>query len=171
MVFSADFLSGCWCFSWIPWPVCLPPGFLCFFVDVALEFVNSAQQSHVFFLYILSPSQDKMHCTLSLTVCTCTPCQRASFNSTTDFFRGVMTLHSCLQGQTVIQQMWDFSECVVANCTGPVHSLCSQWTYPSSAARQLEKAHSKLEQQLYRSSRVPLVAVNDTRFCSGRRLV
>ena len=25
-----------------------------------------------------------MHCTLSLTVCMCTPCQRASFNSTTD---------------------------------------------------------------------------------------
>ena len=42
--------------------------------------------SHVFFPYILSSSQDKMHCTLSLTVCTCTPCQRASFNSTTDSF-------------------------------------------------------------------------------------
>ena len=27
-----------------------------------------------------------MHCTLSLTVCKCTPCQRASFNSTTDSF-------------------------------------------------------------------------------------
>ena len=27
-----------------------------------------------------------MHCTLSLTVCMCTPCQRASFNSTTDSF-------------------------------------------------------------------------------------
>ena len=33
--YSADFLSGCWCFSWFPWPVCPPPGFLCFFVDVA----------------------------------------------------------------------------------------------------------------------------------------
>ena len=56
-----------------------------------LEFVNSAQQQLVcylmsFFLCILSSSQDKMHCTLSLTVCTCTPCQRASFNSTTDSF-------------------------------------------------------------------------------------
>ena len=39
-----------------------------------------------FFLYILSSSQDKMHCQLSLTVCICTPCQRASFNSTTDSF-------------------------------------------------------------------------------------
>ena len=27
-----------------------------------------------------------MHCTLSFTVCKCTPCQRASFNSTTDSF-------------------------------------------------------------------------------------
>ena len=42
--------------------------------------------SHDLFPCILSSSQDKMHCTLSLTVCTCTPCQRASFNSTTDSF-------------------------------------------------------------------------------------
>ena len=34
----------------------------------------------------LSSSQDLMHCTLFLTVCKCTPCQRASFNSTTDSF-------------------------------------------------------------------------------------
>ena len=64
-----------------------PPGFLCFFVDVApnprilcariCEFstATACVLSHVFFLYILSSSQDKMHCTLSLTVCTCTPCQ------------------------------------------------------------------------------------------------
>ena len=96
--YSADFLSRSWCFSWFPWPVCPPPGFLCFFVEVApnpmifcvLEFVSSAQQQPVCclvfsFLY-LSPSQDKMHCTLSLTVCTCTPCQRASFHRTTDSF-------------------------------------------------------------------------------------
>ena len=95
---SADFLSGCWCFSSFPWPVCPPPGFLCFFVDVApnprilctsiCEFstATACVLSHAFFLCILSSSQDKMHCTLSLTVCTCTPCQRASFNSTTDSF-------------------------------------------------------------------------------------
>ena len=34
----------------------------------------------------LSSPQDLMHCTLSLTVCTCTPCQCASFISTTDSF-------------------------------------------------------------------------------------
>ena len=54
------------------------------------EFVNSAQQQPVCYLMsffcILSSSQDSMHCTLSLTVCKCTPCQRASFNSTTDSF-------------------------------------------------------------------------------------
>ena len=89
---------GCWCFSWFPCPVLSPPGFLCFFVDVApnprilctriCEFstATACVLSHVFFLCILSSSQDKMHCTLSLTVCTCTPCQRASFNSTTDSF-------------------------------------------------------------------------------------
>ena len=38
-----------------------------------------------------------MHCTLSLTVCKCTPCQRASFNSTTDSFSwGHDRIHSCL---------------------------------------------------------------------------
>ena len=42
--------------------------------------------SCLFFLSIPSSSQDKMHCQLSLTVCTCTSCQRASFNSTTDSF-------------------------------------------------------------------------------------
>ena len=40
----------------------------------------------VLFSCTLSSSQDLMHCTLSLTVCKCTPCQRASFNSTTDSF-------------------------------------------------------------------------------------
>ena len=30
-------LMGCGilCFSWFPWPVCPPPGFFCFFADVA----------------------------------------------------------------------------------------------------------------------------------------
>ena len=38
---------------------------------------------------IWSSSQDSMHCTLSKTVGLCTPCQRASFISTTDsFLRG-----------------------------------------------------------------------------------
>ena len=58
----------------------------CFF----FEFVNSAQQQPVCYLIsffcIQSSSQDSMHCTLSLTVCKCTPCQRASCNSTTDSF-------------------------------------------------------------------------------------
>ena len=65
-------------------------------VFCVVEFVNSAQQQLVcylifFFLCILSSSQDKMHCTLSLTICSCTLCQRASFNSTTDSFSWVMT--------------------------------------------------------------------------------
>ena len=55
------------------------------------EFGNSAQHqseaiSMSFFSSILSSSQDKMHCQLSITVSTCTTCQRASFNSTTDSF-------------------------------------------------------------------------------------
>ena len=33
-----------------------------------------------------STTESLMHCTLSLTLCKCTPCQRASFNSTTDSF-------------------------------------------------------------------------------------
>ena len=33
-----------------------------------------------------STTESLMHCTLSLTVCKCTPCERASFNSTTDSF-------------------------------------------------------------------------------------
>ena len=94
--YSADFLSGCWCFSWFPWLVCLPPGFLGSFVDVApnprilctriceLSTATACVLSHVF-LYSES-SQDWMQWTLSLTVCMCTPCQRASFNSTTDSF-------------------------------------------------------------------------------------
>ena len=99
MGIRCDFLSRCWCFSWFPWPVCPPPGFLCFFVDVASESEDSVylnlgiQHSNslcviscLFFLCILSSSQDKMHCQLSFTVCICTPCQRASFNSTTDSF-------------------------------------------------------------------------------------
>ena len=59
------------------------------------EFGNSAQQQPVCYLMsffsILSSFQDEMHCQLSITVCTCTACQRASFKSTTDSFRGVMT--------------------------------------------------------------------------------
>ena len=85
-------------FSWFPWSVCLPPGFLGYFEDVApnprilcfriCEFSSATTcvLSHVFFFCILSSSQDSIHCTLSLTVCKCTPCQRASFNSTTDSF-------------------------------------------------------------------------------------
>ena len=88
---------GVGAFSWFPWPVCPPllassvslwtllriRGFCDF------EFGNSAQQQPVcslmsFFLCILSSSQDKMHCQLSLTVCTCTPAQQI-------LFRGVMT--------------------------------------------------------------------------------
>ena len=74
--------------SWLPlslWTLLRIRGFRVF------EFGNSAQQQPVCylmssFLYILSSSQDKMHCQLSLTVCICTPCQRASCNSTTDSF-------------------------------------------------------------------------------------
>ena len=70
--------------SWLPlslWTLLRIRGFRVF------EFENSAQQQPVCYLM----SQDKMHCQLSLTVCICSPCLRASFNSTTDFFRGVMT--------------------------------------------------------------------------------
>ena len=74
--------------SWLPW---LLRGCCSESVDfVFFEFVNSAQQQLVCYLIsffcILSSSQDSMHCTLSLTVCKYTPCQRASCNSTTDSF-------------------------------------------------------------------------------------
>ena len=84
-------------FSWFPWPVCSL--LACLVTSRMLlrirgfcvfEFVNSAQQQLVCYLMsffcILSSSQDSMHCTLSLTVCKCRPCQRASFNGTTDSF-------------------------------------------------------------------------------------
>ena len=57
-----------------------------------IEFENSAQQQPVWspmsfvFSCSLRSSQDLMRCTLSLTGCTCTPCQRASFISKTDSF-------------------------------------------------------------------------------------
>ena len=76
-----------------------PPGFL-FLCGCCSESEDSAiynlriQHSNslcglmslLFFSCSLSSSQDLMHCTLCLTVCTCTPCQRASFNSTIDSF-------------------------------------------------------------------------------------
>ena len=39
---------------------------------------------HAFFSLYSEFISGQEHCTLSVTVCTCTPCQRASFNSTTD---------------------------------------------------------------------------------------
>ena len=56
-----------------------------------IEFENPAQQQPVWspmscFSCSLSSPQDLMHCTLSLTVSTCTPCQWASFISKTDSF-------------------------------------------------------------------------------------
>ena len=98
MWYSADFLSGCWCFSSFPWPVChLLASFVSLWTLLRIrgfcvfDFGNSAQHQPVcylmsFFLGILSSSQDMVHCQLSSTVCTCTTCQRASFNSTTDSF-------------------------------------------------------------------------------------
>ena len=44
------------------------------------EFVNSYQFS------ILSSSQDSMHCTLSITVCLCTPCQKSKLHQHNRFF-------------------------------------------------------------------------------------
>ena len=101
--YSADFLSGCWCFSWFPWPVC-PPGFLCFFVDVApnpriqctgiCEFstATACVFSHVFFLCILSSSQDRdaLHTVLnSLHMHTLPKNKRSTAQQI--LFRGVMT--------------------------------------------------------------------------------
>ena len=56
------------------------------YLKLGIQHSNSLCVISCFFLYILSSSQDKMYCQLSLTVCICTPCQRASFNSTTDSF-------------------------------------------------------------------------------------
>ena len=54
------------------------------------EFVNSYQQQLVcclvFSFFILSPSQDLMHCTLSLTVGLCTPCQKSKLHQHNRFF-------------------------------------------------------------------------------------
>ena len=94
--YSADFLSGCWCFSLFPWPVCPPPGFLCFFCGCCSESEDSVYENlgiqHSNSLCVISclfsmysefiSGQDALHTVL--TVCTCTPCQRASFNSATD---------------------------------------------------------------------------------------
>ena len=41
--------------------------------------------SRVFF-FILSPSQDLMHCTLSITVGLCTPCQKSKLHQHNRFF-------------------------------------------------------------------------------------
>ena len=91
------FFFVCLCSPGFPGRFYPPPGFPGCFDGVApnprilrFEFGNSAQQQPVCyfmsFFCILSSSQDSMHCTLSLTVGLCTPCQRASFNSTTDSF-------------------------------------------------------------------------------------
>ena len=51
------------------------------------EFIPSTAcaLSRVFF-FILSPSQDLMHCTLSLTVGLCTPCQQSKLHQHNRFF-------------------------------------------------------------------------------------
>ena len=56
------------------------------YLNLGIQHSNSLSVISCLFLCILSSCQDKMHGTLSLTVCTCTPCQRVSFNSTTDSF-------------------------------------------------------------------------------------
>ena len=98
-VVSCRPLSGCCCFSWFPWPVFpswLPvfsfssgvatnPRILWF--NLRIQHSNSLWfVSLLSFTCTLSSSQDSMHCALSLTVCTCTPCQWASFISKTDSF-------------------------------------------------------------------------------------
>ena len=54
------------------------------------EFVISYQQQPVYCLvfsfFILSPSQDLMHCTLSITVGLCTPCQKSKLHQHNRFF-------------------------------------------------------------------------------------
>ena len=54
-------------------------------------FVNSYQQQPVcclvfFFFFILSLSHDLMHCTLSITVGLCTPCQKSKLHQHNRFF-------------------------------------------------------------------------------------
>ena len=105
-VISCRLLSGCCCFSWFPWSwfpfsTCPLPEFffLCgrysesedsVYSNLEIQHSNSlcvisCLFSH-FFLFILSSSQDKMHCQLSSTVCIYTTWQWASFISTTDSF-------------------------------------------------------------------------------------
>ena len=78
--------------------VCVSPSWLpCLIRCVApnpriqrFEFVNSNQQQPVcclvFSFFILSPSQDLMHCTLSLTVGLCTLCQKSKLHQHNRFF-------------------------------------------------------------------------------------
>ena len=56
------------------------------FLNLGIQHSISLCAVSCLFLGILSSSQDMMHCQLSSTVCTCTTCQRASYNSTTDSF-------------------------------------------------------------------------------------
>ena len=100
------------CFAWFHWLACHTLGFSlsaslccseselrCVAPNPRIprsEFVNSYQQQlvccYVSFFFILSSSQDSMHCTLSLTVGLCTPCQKCKLHQRNRFFFiGVMT--------------------------------------------------------------------------------
>ena len=94
-------------FSWFPWPVCSPLGFPVWLVvllriqkfrdpNLLIHTSNSLCVVPCFF-FILSPSQDLMHCTLSITVGLCTPCQKSKLHQHNRFFfAGPWPLRSCL---------------------------------------------------------------------------
>ena len=68
-----------WCFSWFPWSVCpfLASLFLC----------GRCSESEDSFSILSSP-QDKLHCQLSITVCTCTPLPMSKLHQQNRFFVG-----------------------------------------------------------------------------------
>ena len=82
------------CFFFLASLACLsPPGFPDFFVVLLRirgfqrsEFVNSCQQQPVFLTCSFMSLSSPMYCTLSLTVCKCTPCQQSKPHQCNRFF-------------------------------------------------------------------------------------
>ena len=118
--------SVCWCVSWFPWPVCLPPGFLCLLVMLlrirGFLYLNLWEFStasacvifHVFFQFSeFTSGQDALPTVLNSGFVHTLPKEQASTVQQI-LFRGVMAPSLLpVQGQAFIRRMWDFSECVI----------------------------------------------------------
>ena len=99
--FSADFLSVCWCVSWFPWLVCLPPGFLCLLVMLLRirgflwgiqHSISLCDISCFFFQFSeFTSGQDALPTVLNSGFVHTLPKEQASTSKTDSFFSGVMT--------------------------------------------------------------------------------